>query len=248
MIVLKSTDELKLQHKSCAIVAETLELLGEKLESGITTLELDKLAEEFIVSKGAKPAFKGYRGYKHTLCVSVNEQVVHGIPCDRVIQDGDVVGIDCGVLLDGFFGDSARTYGVGDVSETAKKLMTVGKAALDAGIEKAQVGNRLYDISAAIQETAETAGFSVVRDMVGHGIGRKLHEEPQVPNYGQKGTGLKLRPGLVLALEPMVNEGTWEIQTLDDTWTVVTKDSKLSVHYEHTIAITENGPEIMTML
>lgn len=248
MIILKSPAEIEKIKTSSKIVALTLDYLKDKVCEGVTTLELDRLAEEFILKNKAKPAFKGYRGYKNALCVSVNEQIVHGIPGDRRLKEGDVVGIDCGAFKDGYYGDSAYTYAVGRVSDVAKKLMDTGKKALQLAIENAVVGNRLYDISAVVQETAEVAGFSVVRDLVGHGIGRNLHEEPQVPNYGLKGTGVKLRPGLVLAIEPMLNEGTWEIKQLSDGWTIVTKDNKLSVHYEHTVAITENGTEILSVV
>lgn len=248
MIVLKSPDEINKIRKSSMVVAEVLNLVSEKLIPGVVTGDLDRLAEEYILKRGAKPAFKGYRGFKHTLCISVNEEVVHGIPGKRELKDGDIVGVDCGVLLDDFYGDAARTYPIGNVSDSAAKLMDVGEKALMSGIEAALVDRRLYDISASIQETTEAAGFSVVRDLVGHGIGRNLHEEPQVPNYGQRGTGLKLRPGLVIAIETMINEGDWQIGILEDGWTVTTKDKKLSAHFEHTIAVTENGPEVLSLV
>lgn len=248
MIILKSKEEVSALRMSGQLAARVLGLVREKIRPGVSTVELNDDAEAFILKNGAKPAFKGYRGYKHALCISVNEQVVHGVPSKRALKEGDIVGIDCGVLLNGFYGDCAWTFPVGKVSTKAKKLMEIGEKALWAGIKMVKAGNRLYDISAAIQETAEKEGFSVVRDMVGHGIGRSLHEEPQVPNYGQKGTGIKLRPGLVLALEPMVNEGTWEIKTLDDGWTVVTKDGLLSAHFEHMVAVTDGEPQVLSLL
>jgi len=248
MIILKSRDEIERMRKSNRIAAEVLARLSEHIRPGQTTGELDRMAETFIRSRGAKPAFKGYMGYKHTLCVSVNEEVVHGIPGSRELKEGDIVGIDCGVLFDDFYGDHAWSYPVGKVSQNATRLLATTAEALKCGIEAATVDHRLYDISAAIQETAEAEGFSVVRDYVGHGIGRTLHEDPQIPNFGEKGTGMKLRTGLVIALEPMINEGTHEVETLSDGWTVVTKDRKLSAHMEHTIAVTESGPEILSRL
>ncbi len=246
MIILKSRAEVEKMRASNLIVAEVLEALNEKVNIGATSLELDRLAEELIIKRGAKPAFKGYRGYKHTLCTSFNEEVVHGIPCKREIKDGDIIGIDCGVLYNGFYGDSARTFAIGNVSDEAKKLIKVTEESLYIGIEKAIVGNRLFDISAAVQKNVEGNGFSVVRDFVGHGIGTSLHEDPQIPNFGEAGTGVKLRAGMVLALEPMVNIGTYKVKVQDDKWTVVTEDGKLSAHFEHTIAVTENGPYILS--
>lgn len=248
MIILKSRDEIGKLEKSNRLVAETLLMLKEFVVAGVTTAELDRIAREYIEKHHGRPAFMGYMGYKHTLCISVNEEVVHGIPSDRELKDGDIVGIDCGVLLDGFYGDHAWTFPVGSVSETAERLMETARMALIDGIEMAKTDNRLYDISNAIQLRSEAAGFSVVRDFVGHGIGTSLHEDPQVPNFGEAGTGLKLRAGLVLALEPMLNEGTYEVEVLDDGWTVVTKDRKLSAHYEHTIAITDEGPKILSSI
>lgn len=235
-------------RKANAIVVEVLAAVSERTKPGVTTLELDKLAEEMILKRGAKPAFKGYRGYKHTLCTSINEELVHGIPNrERELKDGDIISIDCGAYLDGFYGDSAWTYAVGAISDSAKRLMDVGEESLKRAIEKMQSGNRLNDISAAVQNYAEGEGYSVVRDYVGHGIGRQLHEEPQVPNYGHAGTGMKLRPGLVLAIEPMINEGTWKVKVLSDGWTVVTEDGKLCVHFEHSVAVTEKGPYILSV-
>lgn len=248
MIILKSRDDIERMRKSNRIVAEVLTHLEEYIRPGQTTGELDRMAEAFIKDRGAKPAFKGYQGYKHTLCVSINEEVVHGIPGERELKEGDIVGIDCGILMDDFYGDHAWSFPIGEVSENAKRLLATTKEALKRGIEAATIDHRLYDISATIQQTAEAQGFSVVRDYVGHGIGRSLHEDPQIPNFGESGTGMKLRVGLVIALEPMINEGTYEVEVLSDGWTVVTKDRKLSAHMEHTIAVTEQGPEILSRL
>jgi len=248
MIVLKSRDEVESLRSANHIVAEVMAEVSESIHPGVKTMDLERIANELIEKRGARAAFPTVPGYQHALCISINEQVVHGIPGDRRLLDGDVVSIDCGVILDGFFGDHAWTFPVGSISEEAENLLAAGKKALGLGIESACAGNRLYDISAAIEKTARESGFSVVRDYVGHGIGRSLHEDPQVPNYGEAGTGMKLRRGLVLALEPMLNAGTFEVEVLDDGWTVVTKDRKLSVHYEHSIAIMEDGPEILSKL
>lgn len=248
MIILKSRDEIDGLRKSGRIVAEVMQKIAELIKPGITTAELDRVAEREIRKRDALPAFKGYHGYQHALCISVNEEVVHGIPKDMELKEGDIIGIDCGVLFEGFYGDHAWTYPVGKVDEKANRLIDVARQALKRGIEAATVERRLFDISAEIQDCAESNGFSVVRDYVGHGIGRSLHEEPQVPNFGVRGTGMRLRPGLVLALEPMINEGGHEVETLEDGWTVVTKDRKRSAHVEHTIAVTENGPEILSKL
>ncbi len=223
-------------------------MLHGLIRPGVTTGELDRAAREFLERRGATPAFLGYMGFQHTLCVSINEEVVHGIPSERRLEEGDIVGIDCGALLEGFFGDHAWTFPVGRVSEPAKRLLEVTEKALYEGIAAAMTKNRLFDISHAIQACAEEAHYSVVRDFVGHGIGTSLHEEPQVPNFGQPGTGMRLRAGLTLALEPMINEGTHEVEVLEDGWTVVTKDRKLSAHFEHTIAITDEGPLILSEL
>lgn len=248
MIILKSREEIELMRAANQIVAELMARLAEVVDVGVTTIELDRIAEELTLKKGAKPAFKGYRGYKHTLCTSVNEEVVHGIPCGRKLLSGDIVGIDCGVLYKGFYGDSARTFAVGKVSEPAKRLLKVTEESLFIGIDQARVGNRLFDISHAVQKHVEDNGFSVVRDFVGHGIGTQLHEDPQIPNFGEAGTGVKLREGMVLALEPMVNAGTYEVEVLKDGWTVVTKDRGLSAHFEHTIAVTDKGPLVLSLL
>lgn len=228
-------------------MARALKYLKAFIREGITTEELDRLAEEYIKRHGGIPAFKGYRGYPRSLCVSVNEEVVHGIPGKRRLKEGDIVSLDLGVLMDGYYGDAAITVPVGKVSELAKKLIKVTEEALYRGIEMARPGNRLSDISHAIQTHVEKAGFSVVREFVGHGIGKQLHEEPQVPNFGPPNRGPRLEPGMVLAIEPMVNTGTWEVRILPNGWTVVTADGGLSAHFEHTVAITDNGPEILSL-
>jgi len=248
MIILKSQDEISRLKRSNCLVAQVMDMLSGLVKPGVTTAELDRKAEELITKNGAKPAFKGYMGYKHTLCISANEEVVHGIPGARTLEEGDIVGIDCGVLLDDFYGDHAWSFPVGAVSAEAKKILARGEEALLKGIAEARVDKRLYDISHVIQQVAETNGYSVVRDYVGHGIGTELHEEPQVPNFGEPGTGIRLRAGLTLALEPMLNQGGHEVEVLEDGWTVVTKDRKLSVHFEHSIAITEEGPIILSVM
>lgn len=246
MIVLKSTEEIEIMRKANLIVVDVMEHLREMVAAGLSTIEMDQVAEEIILAKGAKPAFKGYLGYKHTLCTSINSQVVHGIPGKVTLKEGDIVSIDCGVYYKGFYGDHAWTFPVGKIDTESAKLLQVAKEALCKGIESALVGNRLYDISSAVQTHVEKNNFSVVRDYVGHGIGRKLHEEPQIPNFGDAGTGLKLRPGLVLAIEPMVNIGTWKVKVLPDGWTVVTEDDKRSAHFEHSIAVTEDGVRVLS--
>lgn len=248
MIIIKSKNEITRMREPNRVVAELLDYMRKLVRPGVTTKELDTKAEAFIVKRGGKPAFKGYHGYPATICASINEEVVHGIPSNRHLKEGDIIGIDLGVVMDGFYGDAARTFAVGKVDETSLKLMEVTEAALYKGIEQAVPGNRLYDISHAVQEHVEAAGFSVVRDFVGHGIGRQLHEEPQVPNYGPPHQGPKLEEGMAIAIEPMVNEGTWQVKVLKDGWTVVTADGKRSAHFENTIVITENGPEILTKL
>lgn len=249
MIIIKSPEEIAKLRDANRIAAEVMAKMGEMIAPGVTTADLERAATELILKRGAKPAFPTVPGYHHTLCVGINEEVVHGIPSGkRVLKRGDLISVDCGVLLDGFFGDHAWTFPVGKVSGEAARLIRVGEESLLRGIEEARVGNRLHDISAAVQSCAEGAGYSVVRDYVGHGIGRNLHEDPQVPNFGEAGTGMKLRAGLVLALEPMVNEGTSEVEVLSDGWTVVTRDRKLSVHFEHSVAILEDGPEILSRL
>lgn len=249
MIYLKSSNEIDIMRKAGIIVAETLLKLEEAVKPGITTLELDKIAEEYIVRSGARPSFKGYGGFPGSICASVNEEIVHGIPSSkRVLQEGDIISVDCGAYFNGFHGDAARTFPVGKVSKEAQSLIDVTTESFFQGIKHATVGNRIGDISSAVQTYAESFGYSVVRDYVGHGIGKSLHEEPSVPNYGKAGRGPKLAKGMVLAIEPMVNLGVYTADQLSDGWTVVTTDGKLSAHYENTVAILENGPEILTLL
>jgi methionyl aminopeptidase len=246
MIMLRSRAEVEKIEAACRIVVDTLEHLGEGIRPGITTAELDSIAAEFIKSRGAASAFKGYKGYPAHICTSVNETVVHGIPGKRILKDGDIIALDVGVKFNGYFGDAAMTFPVGSVSEEAKKLMEVTEVSLLKGIESAFPDKRLCDISSAVQEHVEKNGFSVVREFVGHGIGTKMHEDPQIPNFGVPGTGPRLKSGMVLAIEPMVNAGTYRVEILEDGWTAVTKDRKLSAHFEHTVYIGDNGPEILT--
>jgi methionyl aminopeptidase len=245
MIILKTPDEIAVMAKASRVVAEALLVLKDAVKPGVTTDELDKLAESEIRARGAMPAFKGYRNYPKTLCASVNEQVVHGIPSKRVLKEGDIVGLDLGAIVGGFYGDSAVTVGVGRIDEKTATLVRVTEESLSLAIEQAQVGNRLSDISHAVQRHVEAAGYSVVTEFVGHGIGRQLHEEPQVPNYGKPGQGPRLQSGMVLAIEPMVNMGGSAVRVLDDRWTAVTVDGSLSAHFEHTIAIQPSGPAIV---
>jgi methionyl aminopeptidase len=246
MIVLKSKDEVSKMAEASRIVALALEELEKQIRPGMTTQDLDRIAEEVIRKEGGIPAFKGYREFPATLCVSINDEVVHGIPSDRKLEEGDIVGLDLGAVVDGYYGDSAITLGVGRVSEVAEKLIRVTEEALAEGIEMVRTENRISDIGHAVQKHVEAAGFSVVRDYVGHGIGRALHEDPQVPNFGSPGSGPRIREGMVLAIEPMVNAGGYQTRVLDDRWTVVTKDGSLSAHFEHTIAATDNGPVVLT--
>lgn len=248
-IELKSPADLERMRRAGRLAAQVLEAVGRAVAPGVTTKELDRLAEKLIRDAGGVPTFLGYRGYTASICASINEEVVHGIPsAKRVLRDGDIVGIDVGATLGGFVGDTAATFGVGRISETATALLRATRDSLNQGIAATRVGNRLGDVSAAIQRAAERQGYSVVRDFVGHGIGRNMHEEPSVPNYGTAGTGIRLEVGLVVALEPMVNVGTWRVQVLKDGWTVVTEDNRLSAHFEHTVAVTEAGPEILTQV
>ncbi|WP_418791440.1 type I methionyl aminopeptidase [Phosphitispora sp. TUW77] len=246
MIVCKSDRELNYMRDAGKIVAQAHEELKKVVRPDVTTLELDKIAEDFIIASGARPAFKGYHGFPASICASVNEQVVHGIPSLRKLENGDIISIDIGAEINGYFGDAALTLPVGEVSDEATELIRVTEESLYIGIGKAVDGNRLSDISHSIQTFVEKKGFSVVRDYVGHGIGSQMHEEPQVPNFGRPGRGPRLRPGMTLAIEPMVNQGAYEVMTLGDHWTVVTKDSKLSAHFEHSVAITDKLPEILT--
>lgn len=246
MIRIKSPQEIALIRNSCKILVNTVQLLGKLIREGVTTEEIDGEAEQFIRSRGARPAFKGYNGFPATTCISINDQVVHGIPDDTKLQNGMLVSIDIGVELNGYFGDAAKTFIVGDVEPEKKRLVEVTRQALYKGIEIIQPGRRLSDISHAIQSHVESAGYSVVRDLVGHGIGKKLHEDPQIPNYGPPHQGPKLKEGMVFAIEPMVNQGGYQVIIDDDQWTVRTKDGLPSAHFEHTVAIAANGPDILT--
>lgn len=246
-VELKSKDEIALMREAGRIVSDILDELERAVAPGVSTWDLDQLAEKLIHQKGAKPAFKGYLGFPACLCASVNHEVVHGIPSrKRKLEEGDLMKLDFGVVYKGFYGDSARTVPVGKVTPEAQALLDATRESLYAGIRAMQPGNRIGDIGHAVQQHVEAKGFSVVRDFVGHGIGKKLHEQPQIPNFGQPNTGMKLRPGMVLAVEPMVNAGTFEVEVLDDDWTAVTADRKLSAHFEHTILIGEDGPDILT--
>src|SRR5574342_60032 len=247
-IELKSRDEVEHIREASLLVHGVLEELARAVAPGVTTAELDRLAEARTRERGAVPAFKGYHGYPASLCISVNDEVVHGIPSpDRVLRAGDIVGLDFGVVLRGFYGDAARSVPVGAVSPAARRLLSTTREALDRAIAAATPGARLGDVGAVVQGLVESRGYSVVREFVGHGIGRRLHEPPQVPNFGVAGTGVRLRPGMVLALEPMVNAGGPEVVTLEDGWTAVTADGSLSAHFEHTVAVTEDGPEILSL-
>ncbi|NLO89552.1 MAG: type I methionyl aminopeptidase [Clostridia bacterium] len=247
MIFLKSEQELELMREAGRIVANVLLEIEEAVKPGITTERLNEIAEDIIIKSGAKPLFKGYKGFPASICTSVNEEVVHGIPSLRKLKSGDIISIDVGAEKNGYCGDAAMTFPVGEVSEEAMKLIEVTREALSMGIKQAVVGNRLSDISHAVQSYVEDNGFSVVREYVGHGIGRNMHEEPPVPNFGVPGRGPRLVPGMVLAIEPMVNMGTYMVQVKDDGWTVVTCDGKYSAHFEHTVAVTEAGPRILTL-
>lgn len=247
MIILKSPREIEIMRKANQIVAKTHQYLKELISPGISTAEIDKKGEAFIKKHGAEPSFKGYRGYPASVCISINDEVVHGIPSkNRFLKEGDIVSLDIGTFYKGFCGDAARTFPVGEVSKQAQKLMNVTTEALEKGIKKAVCKNHLSDISHAVQTYAEKNKFSVVREYVGHGIGRDMHEAPQIPNFGSPGHGPVLKEGMTLAIEPMVNIGDYKVKTLDDNWTVVTKDGSLSAHFEHTIAVTKNGPEILS--
>lgn len=248
MVILKLPDEIEKLRASNLIVAEILQEVREKVRPGVTTRELDNLCEQLSRKRRVKPAFKGYRGYPFALCTSVNGEVVHGMPSERPLVTGDIVSLDFGVNYQGYFGDAAITVPVGSVSPAAQRLMKVTEEGLYDAIRQAVPGNRLGDVSAAVQERVESAGFSVVREFVGHGIGRSLHEDPQIPNYGVRGRGIELKAGMVLAIEPMVNEGSYEVKVLQDGWTVITEDGKLSAHFEHSVAITENGPDILSRI
>ncbi len=249
MIVLKTGRELKIMREACRISAAALQIIGNAVEPGVTTLELDLLAEKFIRSQGAVPNFKNYQGYPATACISINNEVIHGIPSKkRKLVAGDVVSVDLGAMYDGYHGDNAATFACGDVSQEAKRLMDTTRESLYEGISAACAGSRIGDISNAVQKYVEARGYSVVRQFVGHGIGTKLHEAPEVPNFGTSGRGIRLLPGMTLAIEPMVNAGKSDVKVMPDGWTVLTRDGSLSAHFEHTIAITPEGPQILTAI
>ena len=247
MIVLKSSRELELMKEACQISAEALMVAGEAVKPGVSTKEIDEIAYKFIKKHGATPNFLNYGGFPATACISINDEVIHGIPkADRILKEGDIVSIDLGAAKNGYNGDNAATFACGKVSDEAKRLMDTTRESLYKGIEQAVPGNRIGDIGNAVQTYCEERGYGVVRDFVGHGVGTKLHEEPSVPNFGHAGRGIRLLPGMTLAIEPMINQGTYKVKQLEDGWTVVTADGKLAAHFEHTIAITNNGPVIMT--
>jgi methionyl aminopeptidase len=246
MINLKTEREIEIIEANGGILAKTLQLLKERIKPGVRTKELDRLAEEFIRKQGAYPAFKGYRGFPASICVSIHDEVVHGIPGERVVEEGQIVSVDVGVFKDNYYADGAFTFAVGQVSDQAQNLLRVTREALKSGLEAVGEGRFLSDVSYAIQSFVERMGFSVVRDLVGHGIGMSMHEEPQIPNFGPPGRGPILKKGMVLAIEPMVNTGSFEIETKADNWTIVTRDGSLSAHFEHTVAVTENGARILT--
>jgi methionyl aminopeptidase len=249
MIVLKNSRELKIMREACRIAAGALQVAGKAVEPGITTAEIDKLAEDYIVSQGGVPNFKNYEGYPATACISINNEVIHGIPsAKRKLKAGDIVSIDLGAKFEGYHGDNAATFACGDISPEAKRLMDTTKESLYEGIAAAVAGGRIGDISHAVQSYVEARGYSVVRQFVGHGIGTSLHEAPEVPNFGTAGRGIRLMPGMTLAIEPMVNAGKFDVKILPDGWTVLTKDGSLSAHFEHTVVITADGPKIMTLL
>jgi methionyl aminopeptidase len=247
MIICKSPDEIEKLRRSGRVVRGLLEELRERVQPGVSTLDLEKYVERRLAQLGARPAFKGYRGYPCCLCASVNNEVIHGIPSERRLKKGDILSLDMGVLLDGYYGDSAITVPVGDVSESTQRLLRITQDSLRLAIDQVRLGNRLGDVSATVQRHVEENGYSVVREFVGHGIGRQLHEEPQVPNFGQPGHGPALKEGMVLAIEPMVNAGGPAVRVLADKWTAVTVDGQLSAHFEHMVAVTHNGPDILTL-
>ena len=246
MVYTRSEREINMISKSCQIVADTIEMLSEYVIAGASLIDLDKKAEEYIVSCGARPAFKGYMGFPSTLCISIDDAVVHGLPHEGYLREGQIVGIDCGAELNGYYGDHAKTFAVGKISDEKNNLMQITKESLYKGIEQAKPGNYVGDIGHAVQSHAESYGYSVVRELVGHGIGEKLHEEPQVPNYGNPNQGYKLHAGMCIAIEPMINLGSKEVYTAKDGWTIFTMDGQVSAHFEHTIAIKEDGPHILS--
>ncbi len=247
MIIRKSQSEIEKMARAGKVVQGCLDLIAQEIRPGITTKELDRLAEKYIRAQGGVPTFKGYRGFPGSICASPNDMVVHGIPNRVRLREGDILGVDVGVTMDGYIGDSARTFPVGAISELARQLLRVTEESLFSGIAQCRIGNRVGDISHAVQTHVESHGFSVVQSMVGHGVGREMHEDPQVPNYGPAGQGPELREGMVLAIEPMVNVGRYEVEMGDDSWAIFTKDGSLSAHFEHTVAITRDGPRILTM-
>jgi len=246
VIVLKTAEQIEVMARAGRVVGRTLDMVGTVIRPGMTTGQLDRLIEDFIRAEGAIPAFKGYQGFPASACISIDDEVVHGIPGKRVIEEGVIVSVDIGAIVDDYYGDSARTFGIGEVSEEKRRLMEWTLKALHAGIDKARKGNRLGAVSAAIQQVAESQGYGVVRQLVGHGIGRAMHEEPQVPNFGSPADGPVLEAGMVIAIEPMINMGTYEVRTLPDGWTVVTADGRPSAHFEHTVAVGPDGPRILT--
>lgn len=246
MLYLKTNEEVELLRKSNLLVSRTLAELASLIRPGISTISLDKVAETFIRDNGGQPAFKGYNGFPKTLCTSVNDAVVHGIPSAYVLKDGDIISIDCGVIIDGYYGDSAYTFAVGEIDSEVKKLLDVTKASLEEGVREAIAGNRIGDISFAVQTTAENAGYSVVRELVGHGLGTRLHEAPEVPNYGRRGTGTKMEKGLVICIEPMINMGLRDTIQMSDGWTIRTADGKPSAHFEYAVAIDKGKADILT--
>lgn len=249
MIVLKTGRELQIMREACRISAGALKLIGSAVEPGVTTAELDRLAEEYILKQGAKPNFKNYQGYPATACISINNEVIHGIPSKkRKLVSGDIVSVDLGAEYNGYHGDNAATFAVGDISDEAKRLIDTTRESLYEGIKAASAGNRIGDIGYAVQRYVEARGYSVVRQFVGHGVGTKLHEAPEVPNFGTAGRGIRLLPGMTIAIEPMVNIGNYNVKVMPDGWTVLTADGSLSAHFEHTVAVTSNGPQIMTLV
>lgn len=246
MIIYKTPEEIEIMREAAQIVSRTLGKIAEVIKPGINTLLLDELAEDYIRSQNAVPGFKGMYGFPHTLCISVNEAVVHGMPNDRILEEGDIISVDCGAVFEGFYGDHAYTFEVGEVHPEIKKLLEVTKECLYLGIEQCTTSNRIEDIGWAIQQHAEKHGYGVVRDLVGHGLGRSLHEDPQVPNYGRRGRGKKIQNGLTIAIEPMINMGTEKVLQLDDKWTIVTADGKPSAHFEHDVAVVDGKPVILS--
>ncbi|MFH1687856.1 MAG: type I methionyl aminopeptidase [bacterium] len=247
MVVLKSKEEIEILRRAGKVVSQALDMVDRTIRPGMTTGDLDQKIEECIRDLGAIPGFKGYNGFPASACISINEEVVHGIPGKREIREGDIVSVDVGSIVDGYYGDSARSFGIGEISQEKQALLDATRNCLAAAIDKARKGNRLGQISATVQNIAERAGYGVVRALVGHGIGRKMHEDPQIPNFGKAESGPELVPGMVLAIEPMINMGTWDVYTKSDGWTYVTADGQPSAHFEHTVAITDNGPDILSL-